>query len=104
VVVVRANRYERGRANIIIYNWNHASLVAVDLTGIVARGATYEVRDAQNYFGAPVRKGTYQGSMVELPMTGLSAAQPNGSVSRPHIHTAPEFAVFVVRSATQSND
>jgi hypothetical protein len=104
MVAIRANRYERGRANIIIYNWDHAASVAVNLAGIVEHGATYEVRDAQNFFGAPVRKGTYHGGTVELPMTGLSAAQPNGSVSRPHVHTAPEFGVFVVRSATQSND
>ncbi|HUB34987.1 MAG TPA: right-handed parallel beta-helix repeat-containing protein, partial [Bryobacteraceae bacterium] len=102
VVAVRANRYERGRANIIIYNWDHVPSVAVNLAGILERGESYEVRDAQNFFGAPVRKGTYQGGPVELPMTGLSAAQPNGSVSRPHVHTAPEFAAFVVRSTTQS--
>ena len=74
----------------------------MSLAGVLERGATYELRDAQNFFGAPVRKGTYQGGTIELPMTGLSVAQPNGRVSRPHVHTAPDFAVFVVRSATQS--
>lgn len=104
VIAVRPNRYERGRANIIIYNWNRAASVMVSLTGIVERGARYEVRDAQNFFGAPVRRGIYQGGPLELPMTGLTAAQPNGRVSRPHVHTAPEFAVFVVRTVTESKE
>jgi hypothetical protein len=72
------------------------AIVAVNLAGIVERGASYEVRDAQNFFGAPVKKGTYQGGPMELPMTGLSATQPNGGVSRPHVHTAPEFAASPV--------
>ncbi len=104
MIAVRPNRYERGRANIVVYNWNHAASVTVSLAGIVERGARYEVLDAQNFFGAPVRRGTYQGAPIELPMTGLTAAQPNGRVPRPHVHTAPEFSVFVVRSGTESKD
>ncbi len=104
VIAVRPNRYERGRANIIVYNWDRAATVAVSLAGVVERGSSYEVRDAQDFFGAPVRRGIYEGGPVELPMTGLRAAQPNGRVSRPHVHTAPEFAVFVVRMVTESKD
>lgn len=98
-VTVRPNRYERGRANIVIYNWDHAPMVKVDLAGVLDSGAAYELRDAENYFGAPVLHGVYRGSPLEIPMTGLTAAQPNGTVPRAAVHTAPEFAVFVVRLA-----
>ncbi len=46
------------------------------------------MRDALNYFGAPVATGTYDGSSsVSIPMTNLTAAAPLGSglaAIRPH--------------------
>src|SRR5262249_48648444 len=33
--VVRPNRYEQGRANILVYNWDMAGTVAVDLSGVL---------------------------------------------------------------------
>jgi hypothetical protein len=98
-VTVRASRYEAGRATIVIYNWDLAPSVRVDAGGILAAGAAFEVRDAQNFFGAPVLRGVYRNAPLEIPLKGLSAAQPNGAVPRPAVHTAPEFAVFVLRSA-----
>jgi hypothetical protein len=97
-VAVRPNRYERGRANLVVYNWDRAAKVQVDPAGVLERGAEFEVRDAQNWFGPPVLRGVYRGAPLEVPMTGLAAAQPNGSTPRPAPHTAPEFAVFVLRT------
>jgi len=98
-VAVRPNRYERGRANIVVYNWSRARSVQAAISGVLEPGTTFELRDAQNFFGPPVLRGVYRGGTLEIPMTGLTAAQPNGSVPRPAVHTAPEFAVFVLRSA-----
>jgi hypothetical protein len=93
---VRPNRYESGRANIAVYNWNLAPVVSIDVSGVVAAGATYEIRDAENFFGRPIVSGTYDGRPIAIPMTGLTAAQPNGDVPAPPRHTAPEFGAFVL--------
>ncbi len=97
-VIVRPNRYERGRANIVIYNWDRARAVSADVAGVLEPGAAFELRDVQNLFGPPVLRGVYRGAPIEIRMTGLTAAQPNGSVPRPAVHTAPDFAVFLLRT------
>jgi len=99
-VFVRPNQYEPGRGHVIIYNWSKHRKVAADISTIVPKGADFEIRDAQNYFGAPVTKGVYNGGPVQIPMDLKEIAQPLGEC--PHIakryerHTAPEFGVFVV--------
>jgi hypothetical protein len=99
-VFVRPNLYERGRANITIYNWSLLSSVQVDIsTSGLQDGDNYEVRDAQNFYGAPVASGTYSSSnpAVSIPMTGLVAIPLVGNLTTiSSAHTAPEFAVFVV--------
>jgi hypothetical protein len=76
-VTVRPNTYEPGRANIVILNWDLNPSVQVDLSnsGIKA-GDQYQIRDAQNWFGGAVVSGTYNGSAVSIPLTGLQVAQP----------------------------
>jgi FlaA1/EpsC-like NDP-sugar epimerase len=96
-VIVRANRYEPGRANIIVYNWDLETQVAVDLaqTGLRS-GQGFEIRDAQDLFDAPVVTGTYTGAPVAVPLTGLHTATPVWNRAVPPRHTAPEFGVYVV--------
>ena len=93
---VRPNEYEPGRANIVIYNWAWQSSVPVSLSGVLAIGQHYEIRDAQNFFASPVASGIYSGAPVSIPMTGLTAALPNGNIPTAPVHTAPLFGVFVV--------
>ena len=95
---VRPNTYERGRAHIVIFNWDLRSSVAVDLSSAVTPGTRFEIRDAQNFFANPVVTGTYAGGTVNIPMTGLTAASPNGTVPNQPPHTAPQFGTFVVLS------
>jgi hypothetical protein len=97
-IFLRPNRYEPGRANIVVYNWDLQSSVAVDMNSVLARGASYEVRDAENYFGEPVARGTYDGTPIKLPMNMTQVTKPVGNVERVPSHTAPEFAVFVLRA------
>jgi hypothetical protein len=98
-VFIRPNIYTPGRAHIIIYNWPLSATVSVNLstTGLT-NGQTYEIRDAENYFGPLVLTGTYNSASptVSIPMTGLTAAQPLGSSFAARTHTAPEFGVFVL--------
>ena len=95
-VFVRPNAYESGRAHIAVYNWDLDPSVSVDLSSVLAPGASYVVRNAQNPFGAAVASGTYGGGSISLPMTGLSAAPPVGAAPPPA--TGPEFQVFILTS------
>ena len=90
-VVVIPNKYEAGRANIAVYNWDKNASVAVDLSGTFKTGDTYTIVDAQNP-SVVVASGTYAGP-VSIPMTGLVAVNPIGQGTR--THTAPEFGAFI---------
>lgn len=93
-VFVRPNRYEAGRANIAVYNWDRAGSVSIDLSGVLRAGDTYEVRNALTFTGAPVASGTYGGGAISLP-TGVSPTQPVGGSAKPVVAT-PEFQAYVV--------
>lgn len=102
-IFVRPNKYETGRANITIYNWNKANSVSVPLsgTGLVV-GDSYEIRDAQNFFGPVVASGVWYGDNVNIPMSGLTVAAPSGPTPVYPVHTAPEFGTFVVLKTESS--
>lgn len=94
---VRPNRYEPGRAHIVIYDWDLQTQVAVDLSKAGLRaGQAFEIRDVQNLAAAPIVTGTYAGAPVLVPMTGLSTAAPVWNQVAPPRHSAPEFAVFLL--------
>lgn len=92
-VFVRPNQYEPGRANVTILNWGNSSSVSVDMSGVLSSGASYQVRNAQNYYGSPVRSGVYSGGAISLP-TSSSAAAPIGFATPPA--TGPLFSAYVV--------
>src|SRR5262249_31417642 len=95
-VVLRPNVYEPGRANIAIYNWGLTPTVDVDLSSILAPGASYVLINAQDPFASPVLSGTYDGNPVSVPMTGLTVATPIG-VAAP-APTGPQFNAFILTS------
>jgi Bacterial Ig domain len=101
MVTVRPNSYEPGRAHIIIYNWENLNSVAVNVAGILSVGAAFELRNAQDFYGPPVLAGTYQGVPLNIPLIGLSVAQPVG-VAGP-ISSAPAFAAFVLLPVNGTN-
>jgi hypothetical protein len=94
-VFVRPNLYEPGRAHIIVYNWDRRESVDADVSGVLQRGAKYEVRSAQNFFAPPVLTGTYDGKPLRLPAGAQKIAKPVGANFNPP-QTAPEFSVFVL--------
>ena len=101
-IFVRPNKYESGRANIIVYNWALASSVAVNLSSVLQNGDKYVIQDAQNFFGSPVAQGTYSGGTVNIPMNSASIAQMVGNSPVIPEHTSPEFGVFVVMKSSGS--
>ena len=104
-IFVNANVYEPKRANIIVYNWNQAGTVKVDVSSVLSDGDAYEVRNAQDYFARPILNGTYKGQPLVLPMTNLTVAIPHGwTDTRAVPRTGTEFNVFVLmgpRSTTK---
>jgi hypothetical protein len=95
-VFVRPNRYEPGRANITIYNWGLADVVPVDVSNVLKVGESFEVRNAQDFFAAPVLSGTYLGGTLSIPMRGLTVARPQGAVPNLPKAVGPEFGAFVL--------
>jgi hypothetical protein len=97
-VFVRPNLYERGRANITIYNWAHQDTIRLSdeqLSSLrIKKGDKYELHNVQDYFSDIIR-GQYNGSDIEVPMTGHSVAQPQGLNFKP-ASTFPEFGAFVL--------
>src|SRR5262249_33551755 len=100
MIFVRPNKYEQGRATVIVYNWNNSTTTSVDLSQSgLTLGQGYEVVDAQNYFGAPLASGVYNGGPISLPLNNSTVSAP---ISVPHGRTTPaqtssQFNVFVVR-------
>jgi hypothetical protein len=96
-IVVRPNKYEPGRANIIVYNWAQQSAVTVDALGILDIGDRYVVQNAEDFYGPPVTSGIYTGGPLELPMVSITPPSPIGIVTtQPAPVTGPTFDVFVL--------
>jgi hypothetical protein len=96
-VFIRPNRYETGRANLAVFNWDLKPQLAINLGSTIPVNSDYEVRDAQNWFAGPVATGKYTGQPITLPLGGRVAAKPDGLPSAP-AHTGPLFNAFVLRS------
>jgi len=78
-VLIRPNQYEPGRAHIIILNYDLRNSAAINPSGVLRVGQEYEIRDAQNYFGAPVVTGVYDGNPISINLAALtSVAAPVG--------------------------
>lgn len=97
-MMVRPNKYEKGRANIVIMNWAKTPTVTVDLSNSGLKvGAQYDIRDSQNFWGPAVFSGTYNGSPINLPIPDESApvSQIVGNFQTPP-HTSREFGAFIL--------
>jgi hypothetical protein len=93
-VVVEPNKYEAGRANVIVYNWGRQGSVSADLSKVLKSGDRYEIRNAQNYFGNPVATGTYGGGSVSIPLSATTSAR--SITGKSTSSTTSEFGAFVV--------
>jgi len=95
-VWVRPNAYEPGRANVVVYQGGSASSASVDLTGIgLQSGQAWEIRNAQNFYAAPVLTGTGPG-IVTLPLAGLTKAAIVGPAPKAPTNPGAKFNAFVV--------
>ena len=100
---VRPNKYESGRANVVVYNWAGSGSVAVDVSSVLGAGDHYVVQDAQNFYGSPVAQGVYAGGTLTIPMTEGTITSMVGSAPVTPQHTSHEFGVFVVMRTSGSS-
>ncbi len=98
-VFIRPNRYESGRATVIIYNWDHKPVVPVDVSKTLELGSTYEIHDAQNFLSPAVAKGTYTGGSLNFPMDLTEVPLPMGNAPIQPKHSDSIFGVFLILSA-----
>jgi hypothetical protein len=92
--VVRPNKYESGRANIVIFNWPLQGAVAIDPSGVLAVGDSYKILDAQNVFGPPVLTGTFFGGTISMTTNQTAVAAGIGMATPPH--TNAEFGAYIL--------
>ena len=96
-VVVRPNRFEQGRAHVIVYNWTGAGAVTVDLSNVLKSGDAYEILNVQDLFGTPVVTGTYSGGSVSLPIRAVAPPTPVGGFIYRPTGTGTQFNTYLVR-------
>lgn len=75
--VLLANRFDRNRAHLVIYNWDKAEKVEVTVKPFLKNGDSFRLIDPEDFFGNPVAQGKCYADAIHIPMKG-------------------EFAVFVV--------
>jgi hypothetical protein len=73
MVRVYTNRFEKGRANVAIFNWDGKDVVNVDLSPVLATGDGFRVYNCLEVphtltAATPVLTGTYAGGNVAFPM------------------------------------
>lgn len=63
-VILRPNPYQRGRANLIVYNWSHQPATRVDLGAVLRPGQAYRIVRPDSLWGTPVVTGTWSGPVT----------------------------------------
>ena len=95
-VVLLPNKYEAGRAFIVVYNFGSQASVNVDLSTVLTASKPFAIRNVQDVFGTPVVSGTYAGGAVSIPMGGVQPPVPLGRATVAPPKTGPAFDVFLV--------
>jgi hypothetical protein len=72
-VILRPNRYEPGRANAMLIDWNRNGKVLLDVSGWLQAGDRVRVMLPYDWYGVPVWSGQWPASGVELPVEGARA-------------------------------
>jgi len=100
-VILLPNKYEAGRAFIVVYNLGLQATVDVDLSGVLTPASQFEIHNVQDVFGSAVVSGTYAGGTVSIAMGGVQPPVPIGRSARQPPRTGPSFDVFLVTSSSR---
>ncbi len=98
LVSVWANKYEKGRANVVVYNYLESDYQKIDVSHVLEKGSEYYIYDVQNIFDSPILTGTYNGSLLDIPMNLTKCQQPNSNIDTNLKHTSKEFGAFLILS------
>jgi hypothetical protein len=74
LAVLTADRYDPGRAHLVVFNGAKTAQVAVDAASFLKPGEAYRLMDPEDVFGPPLAVGTCEGPTVDVPMKGEFAA------------------------------
>ena len=82
-VFLRPNKYEPGRAHLIVYNWPGNATASIDLGSLwdIQVGQRYRILHLDDIWGQPVVHGMFDGSPIDLAIDGICG---------------PEFACYLV--------
>jgi len=97
-VFVDANEIDPRRGRIVIYNYDDADSVNVDLSSILKTGEAYRVHSVMGLFEGALVSGVYDGSEVSIPMGTINPPQPNGNPNGIDSDDGPKkkFGTFIV--------
>lgn len=90
------NYDDKFHTHVGIFNWSGAHNVTVNLAGVIQAGNIYYVRSAQDYNGALVQSGAFNGTSISLPMTNLNVAPVLYGTNVLPTASSPNFAAFVI--------
>ncbi|NOR55554.1 MAG: hypothetical protein GQ531_05045, partial [Sulfurovum sp.] len=97
-VFVDANGIDPRRGRVVIYNYDNADSVNVDLSAILKNGEAYRIHSVMGLFQAPLLSGVYDGSEISIPMGTIAPPQPNGNPNGIDEDDGPKkkFGTFIV--------
>ena len=102
-VIIRANSYQPGRANIAVLNPAELAEVELDLASVLKSGQQFRIVSAKDFYGASLITGTYEGKPIQLPLKAVAPPQPVGMPGIKLPITEPKFAAFVVLPVSGSS-
>jgi hypothetical protein len=73
-VEIRPNKYDPTRFHIAIFNWPQHETVALDLSGHLKTGDSYQLLNPRDVFAKPIVQGAHDGKPVATPVKGEFAA------------------------------
>lgn len=72
LAILRPNKYDPRRANLVVSNWERSDRVKADLKGFLKPGDRYRILSPFDFYGKPLAEGSYDGRPVSLPLPSVS--------------------------------
>ena len=97
-IFVDANGIDPRRGRVVIYNYDNADSVDVDLSSILKKGEAYRIHSVMGLFQEALLSGVYDGTLVSIPMGTIDPPQPNGNPNGIDEDDGPKkkFGTFIV--------
>ncbi len=94
------NKYEAGRAHLVVYNWGDADEVGIDISQLnIQPGDRYQLINVTDFYHDIITDVCPEGKQIVVPMTGHTTAIPIGAEG-PAVSQFPRFGAFVIRNVS----